>query len=295
MNKKPTVEKIEAVEPPPSQLVGKDSIEDIVADRDRALEHLEKGLREIEEYEKLSKARSGSSVSIEVGDESIGYGKIDAMLDLARKDIDSRLWRKLLGMSGYKSLMDAKAIAEFEEQMREAPHELTAENVYATLEGLRSMSPQLFTRGVVNVFRQLQSSYRSNKSFRVNERIIYYLGGPYDYYCNARDNELNDVDRVFHLLDGRDPPTEYGHRLAYVVRESARARKGHVETNYYKLKIFRNGNLHIYFKRRDLLDKVNKLIAQECGEVLADDSSAKEGVHAKATIRKPGAGGEARS
>jgi hypothetical protein len=285
MNKKPTVEKIETVGPPPSQLVGKDSVEDFVADRDRVLEHLKKGIREMRTAMKLAYDRGHEFMSVEVGDCDLRFASDEKVIASVRKELDSAIWQRLLEKSGYKSMLDAKAIDDLDRQMREEPHELTVENVYATLDGLRAMSPDLFSRGVVNVFRQLRREYYSNKSFRVNERIIFHLGSPSGYVYTRAANELDDVDRVFHLLDGRQPPEEYKHRLSQVVRQAWDDGKGQVETNYYKLKLYQNGNLHIYFKRRDLLDKVNQLIAKECGPVLADDSNAKEGVHAEATIR----------
>lgn len=54
------------------------------------------------------------------------------------------------------------------------------------------------------------------------------------------------------------------------------ARQTEVETDYFKVRIFKNGNAHLWFTRKDLVAKVNKLIGEYYGEVLADGRTAED-------------------
>jgi hypothetical protein len=42
------------------------------------------------------------------------------------------------------------------------------------------------------------------------------------------------------------------------------------ESEYFRFELYRNGNLHIVFKRPDLVAKANKIVADYYGEVLPD-------------------------
>src|SRR3546814_7969254 len=43
-----------------------------------------------------------------------------------------------------------------------------------------------------------------------------------------------------------------------------------IHGDYFRVRIFGNGNLHLWFERKDLLVEVNKLLAEYYGEVIGD-------------------------
>src|SRR3546814_7678385 len=43
-----------------------------------------------------------------------------------------------------------------------------------------------------------------------------------------------------------------------------------IHGDYFRVRIFWNGNLHLWFERKDLLVEVNKLLAEYYGEVIGD-------------------------
>lgn len=43
-----------------------------------------------------------------------------------------------------------------------------------------------------------------------------------------------------------------------------------IEGDYFRVRIFKNGNLHIWFERDDLLQSVNLLLAEYYGEAIGD-------------------------
>jgi hypothetical protein len=46
------------------------------------------------------------------------------------------------------------------------------------------------------------------------------------------------------------------------------------ESEYFRFELYRNGNLHIVFKRADLVAKANKIVGDYYGETLADGRRA---------------------
>jgi hypothetical protein len=80
-------------------------------------------------------------------------------------------------------------------------------------------------------------------------------------------DKINDVDRIIKTLDGKQfkaRETEYAMNTAF--------NDGAVfEDDYYRAKAFKNGNLHIEFKRADLLDGLNEQIALYYGNALGKE------------------------
>ncbi len=66
------------------------------------------------------------------------------------------------------------------------------------------------------------------------------------------------LDNVFSGLDGKGTitPTHYG-PLGDAIRACGPSGSG--ETDYFAFRVFKNGNLHIHFKRLDLLAKFNAI------------------------------------
>ena len=60
------------------------------------------------------------------------------------------------------------------------------------------------------------------------------------------------------MLDGKTPPSHIGDAGSAVSTASHAHDKG-CETEYFFFELYRNGNLHIVFKRRDLVAKANKI------------------------------------
>jgi hypothetical protein len=78
---------------------------------------------------------------------------------------------------------------------------------------------------------------------------------------------------MFHVLDGKQPPTHLND-AGHVVHEASWRKKTQCESEYFLFNLFRNGNVHVIFKRPDLVAKANKIVADFYGEVLADGRQA---------------------
>lgn len=202
--------------------------------------------------------------------------------DRVRQELDSRMWQRAMDLTGFKQIMDSEEVEKFENSLCPAPPEFIQDNIRATFIELQLRAETMFRRGVFNVFRHLSDAYRTNAAepFRIGANVIMRsMVRPSmsrglcinDAMNNYACDKINDIDRVVKTLDNKrfDPRTlESDMNLAFRDRAV-------FEDDYYRAKAFKNGNLHLEFKRLDLLDKVNEQIADYYSyNALADGRNA---------------------
>lgn len=210
----------------------------------------------------------------------------EEILEKARTNIDRAAWGHLRDALGIKNLMDAQALKEYNEVMyysKDAVPVFNEESAFATFSELYENRQRMFVRGLVNVFRGLNTSwYKSNSAFCLTPKIVMSsavsdFGSRYGGSLNTSNNvssQLSDLDRIFHILDEKTP---LDHLCDASSAVSLAANRGHanIETEYFHFKLHKNGNLHVIFKRVDLVEKANKLIAQYFKDMLGDDRKKK--------------------
>lgn len=208
----------------------------------------------------LSKDYQGNGISI-VGE----FSRRAELFVLFQAAMDAGAWRYLMDESGMKSLMSATKRAEFDEQLHgKTIPELTREAIHDTFGALHAARADMFDQGVIECFKHLSWRYKTNLPQKFGKRIIVtYLcshGGP----NHRTTNVLDDLMRVFHVIDGKP---EADHRrgcyaLIYAAMREQQAWPKNAENNYIAVRLFRNENGHVTFKRPDLIDKLNRIIAK---------------------------------
>lgn len=229
---------------------------------------------------------------VSLGDRSSVFGAYraatrDDFLASARRIVDADVWSHIIERTELERLMDKKAKDEFRQQLSKDPIEFTVENAIATLEGFLARSGEIFARGVAEAFSALDRRFKTHDGFKIGSRVI--INGAFDEFGhwvhhswgdNHRDT-LQDIERVFFVLEGKTPPLQY----AGIVGAIDEARKDHprmsasryeVESEYFLARVFLNGNLHLWFKRRDLVVQVNKTLAEYYGEVIPDGQTPED-------------------
>lgn len=193
-----------------------------------------------------------------------------------RRELDDRMWRRAFDLTGFKQLMDAQAVEKFEKSLCPEPPEFTEETIRATFIDLQINAGQMFRRGVFNVFRYLSDDYRTNarEPFRIGRKVVMTcmvrtsFGRGLCIRHGTSSDRLNDLDRVFQTLDGK----QYHSRTLESDMNIAFAQGEIFESDFYRVKAFKNGNMHVEFKRVDLLDKVNEQIAEFYAEGALPDA-----------------------
>jgi len=84
------------------------------------------------------------------------------------------------------------------------------------------------------------------------------------YHC---EQQLTAIDGVFHMLDGKGVMRENKGPLVKAINATDQTGRG--ETEYFRFRCCKNRNLHLEFKRLDLVKQLNGLAAGEY--VLGED------------------------
>jgi hypothetical protein len=112
---------------------------------------------------------------------------------------------------------------------------------------------------VFNLLRPRGDAYKSNSQFEIGKRVVLCwmvengfrgLRVRWD-----RQSELLALNNVFSMLDGRGSIAKtYLGPLTDAINA-----KSSGETDYFRYRAFRNGNLHLEFRRPDLVARLNKI------------------------------------
>jgi hypothetical protein len=263
-------------------LIRRESIEELCKHRDNALalygeawEAIDRASREVVRAAPSARfampgGRYRGSSMIDVPDSK------DAFLKAMRPAIDRAVWSHLMGFGQFETIMDKAERDKFRAGM-EGPDvpEATPENCFATFQGLVAQSGEIFRRGIANAFSGLDRRFRSHDGFKIGSRVVltYFHREGYCYGSDRVCETIRDIEKTFRILDGK-APKERGDDITAKANSAMSSRNPQcvVEDEYFKLRAFKNGNAHLWFKRDDLLLKVNALLAEYYGEALGDAS-----------------------
>lgn len=183
-------------------------------------------------------------------------------------------WRAIIGLLGikkisslktckeiYQMLEDIKALPPITEEVMLGMLKMQAENMGETLKGL-----------VCEVFEWLRprpdghyvGKYKTSESnqWSIQRRVLIpyaverqYNGKGYRVSHGRSEDQLRSINTVMLILDGKPlAPTHNGH-----LTDAIYASAGDGETEYFTFKCYKNRNLHLWFKREDLLAELNRI------------------------------------
>jgi hypothetical protein len=265
------------------------SVENMVNQRAAVVERIDRALTLLTEARELAIAAGLGFPRLKIDENKYGcYSMVDpehrkTVDESMRKIVDIGGWQHLMSESGLRTFMDAKAREAWDKQVHEGNvPELTLENVVATFQSLHASRGDMFERGVIECFKALSWHYRTNRPFKFGKRcIIRYIrgqitareggGGTALAYVNYQNvNKLDDLTRVFSVLDGKAEPD---HRQGWysLLGKVNKTTDPDAENEYMRVKCFRNGNGHITFTRPDLVDQLNAIVARHYPGALPHD------------------------
>lgn len=217
--------------------------------------------------------------------DSFKYGcptNSDEMVQKLTVALDRRMWRSMMVNTPLWSLMDAEARKKFEKEMEGVPPEANEENLRATMLHYFTDADNIFRRSLVNVFQELDRAYKSHDGFKIGARLVLTNiqsdHGSFNHYAS---DKVRDLDRVFWVLDGKEFPETYNSSLCSALSHAFQTASGSfsrgagfVETDYFRVRFFKNGSIHIWFKRDDLVERANRLIAEHFGMAVGASADA---------------------
>lgn len=184
-------------------------------------------------------------------------------------------WATIIERLNIRRLMSSKRVEELSEALRGGKGsddfpEIHPETIRQVAEGYAMSATEFLEEAVREEYDFWRPSKRAapyvrNSVWQLNPKIIRpwvveRTGWGTGWRCNYHNEKhVTALDSIFHMLDGQGPVKEYKGALASAIETSP---TGQGETNYFRFKCFKNGNLHLEFKRKDLLDLFNGIVSK---------------------------------
>jgi len=257
-----------------NEVICSTSIERIVTGRDAALTQIEALLHQLDNISRLTAEIGGDVANHWAMYQGRAFDcwlmqPVDKAMKGITRNIDRSIWRSLMIKSGMLALMDAAARSQWSKDLESGSLPAISEaNILSTFEQLHHSKHEVFERGIINVFKGLSWHYKTNNPRCFGKRII--LNGlvrhdkwGYSLNWNCRRDQMVDLERMLCLLDGKAIPdnrNDIAVRLMDFIRDNPHLQR--FEDTLFSIRYFRKGSAHITFRRPDLVDKMNDIVAK---------------------------------
>jgi predicted RNA methylase len=267
---------------PAAALAKNVTVVDLVEAFEEAERGARAGFRAIDAAEQRLRERFG----VTIGTPEHGWNDargVERVVD----EMTRKAWSVLVDRLELRQIL---SIAEYDKIQRDLQHEkwppITEENVTQFKSQFREKAPEMLKAAVLEVFQWLRPHehdhvhrLKTNTELEIGPKVIlsnvidrswFELSSQrHTFHVNYhRTQNLLALERVFLSLDGRGVAAKTWQSEI----QTAIERVSPVgETSLFKYKAHRNGNLHISFKRLDLLAKLNAVAG---GKTLRPDSAS---------------------
>ena len=251
-----------------TDLATRKTVVELVREWNLAMHELKTGLEAIKRAEQHLKAfdTSGSGYDLQ----AFQHHEYSLDFDRKQKRMKAAAWRYLVDRIELKKLASIARAKEIDKQLHEKPDtlpEISIDNIFGWLESMDTQARDFFKEAVIEVYNNLRPStwnrHKTNSAFRIGRKVILthrirpcYSGrGRFAVQYHFQD-ELRALDNVFHMLAGEGLSAYRNGDLTTAIEETT---TGTGETEFFKFRCFGNGNLHLEFKRMDLVQQLNSI------------------------------------
>ncbi|HFV9294737.1 TPA: DUF4942 domain-containing protein [Serratia fonticola] len=257
-----------------NELILSTSIERIVTGRDSALMQITQIIEQLDAISRLTSEIGGGTAqdwAMKAGHRYNSWltEKADKAMPAITRNIDRSIWRDLMLKSGMMALMDGQARDQWHKNLEEGELPAISEaNILSTFEQLHLNKIDVFERGIINFFRGLSWDYKTNSPCRFGKKIIInnlvkHNRWGFSLNWGWRRDQLADLERMLFLLDGKPIPDNRGDvttRLMEHIRDHPSV-QSYVD-DFFSIRYFQKGTAHLTFKRPELIEKMNDIIAK---------------------------------
>ena len=255
------------------------SIERIVTGRHAALAQIEALVQQLDDISALTASIGGGRAN-EWAVRQYRYDcwlmeKPATAMKAITRNLDRSLWRDLMQRSGMLSLMDAQAREQWYSSLeKDDIPAICEENILSTFKQLHHSKGEVFERGVINVFKGLSWDFKSNSPCKFGKKIIVNGLVKHDRWgfglnWGWQRDRLADLERMLMILDGKPVPdnrADVTRRLGDHIHENRHSNR--YEDEMFVITYFQKGTAHIVFRRADLTEKLNDIIARHYPGIL---------------------------
>ena len=257
------------------------SIERIVTGRNAALTRIQSLISELDDISILTHDIGGGTAQEWGMRDGHSYDcwfteKTDKAMKAMTRNIDRRIWRDMMNKSGMLTLMDAQARDEWHKSLEKNDIPAISENnILSTFEQLNHDKQAVFERGVINVFKALSWDYKTNSPCRFGKKIIMdglvsYNRWGFSFTHGYRRDQIVDLERMLTLLDGKLLPDNRADIACRLSDHIGQQRTSEVyDDELFRINYFQKGSAHIAFKRPELIERLNDIIARHYPGMLA--------------------------
>lgn len=201
------------------------------------------------------------------------------------QDMRQQVWSTLCDRLELRRMMSIKRAKELDEWLKSTNEPITIETVTGLFRTYAEQLPDMLAEAVSEVYNFLRpshSEHKTNTEYELGEKVV--LSGWLDTWWIAhngrpqvshwRSDHVRALDNVFTALDGKGQISKsWQGELGETIGKTP---VGKGETTYFHFRTFKNGNIHLQFKRMDLVAKFNRIAG---GRRLKHDNQAKSQRH----------------
>ena len=260
------------------------SIERIVTGRHAALAQIKALIQQLDDISALTASIGGGRAN-EWAVRQYRYDcwlmeKPESAMKAITRNLDRSLWRDLMQRSGMLALMDAQARDQWYSSLeKDDIPAICEENILSTFKQLHQSKGEVFERGVINVFKGLSWDYKSNHPCKFGKKIIVNGLVKHDRWgfglnWGWQRDRLADLERMLMILDGKPVPdnrADVTRRLDDHIHANRHSNR--YEDEMFVITYFQKGTAHIVFRRPDLTEKLNDIIARHYPGMLPESQT----------------------
>jgi len=192
------------------------------------------------------------------------------------RELRRSAWRRILAISQINKMLSIKRAEEMAERLERGDlPDITLDEVLSMMHSVVDNADDFVKEAAAEVFDVLRPARddrygnkyvtnQKNGKYDLGEKVI--LSGyveRWSYQGNwhinhYRQKNLIAVDRVFHALDGNLSGMDVSYQ-GPLCDAIGMTKTGQGETEYFRFACFKNNNLHLWFKRMDLVAKLNAI------------------------------------
>lgn len=181
-------------------------------------------------------------------------------------------WNYIVDRLEVRRLMSIERTRQLNDQLYKGDlPPITEANVIAFVEGYMGSLGQMFEEAVCEVFQWLRprsDKYKTNSQLEIGERVVLawvieqadkrWRTERYSVNHRYRQN-LIALENVFNGLAGNGQVNEGNVSALEAAIVACPRGEGHGKTDLFEFRVFDNGNMHLRFRRLDLLKRLNMI------------------------------------
>lgn len=244
------------------------SLPDVVAEYDAKLAAIPEAMHAFADAGTALK--TAASVGGQYGQENIDTGGRGIYQSTLERNLLRSAWLHVWNGLNLPAIASANDKKKWEMAMT-APAPFTLDNLRATFGPYLENPRATILRGLAEVFSELDPAYKSHEKVKIGvkglpKRVIMHGFGKWSRHGQ---NGLTDIARALSAYRGEALPTQ--NEVHEAVNEAHKHGKADWRGGY--LRVFDNGNCHVFFDTSALTD-INRALAEFYGDVLADSPEA---------------------